>query len=419
MEKQRVLIVNKFYYRRGGDCIHALALERLLAARGHEVAVLACAHPQSLPSAWNGYWPAPVDFRGSFAGRFRAARRMLGHDGTARSVRRLLRDFRPDVVHLHNIHSHLSPVVAREARAYGCRVVWTLHDYKPVCPAYTLLCRGRVCTECIGRPSAVVRNRCVQDSLAASLAARAEAVRWNTECLQRWTDVFVCPSEFLRSVMLRAGFDASRLVVIPNFCPSEFTGLPVLPPSDAEPYYCYVGRISPEKGVATLLRAAARLPYKLKIAGDGPMLQQLMSRYSAFGNIDWLGQLDGPGVAALLGGARLSVVPSEWHENCPLGVIESLCAGTPVAASGMGGIPELLAAESSASQLFPAADARALAAAVTSLWENGPSHAARHDVARRSRLRHSPGAYYDRLIRVYSPESSLLTDYNQLNRKIS
>lgn len=405
MEKQRVLIANKFYYRRGGDCIHALALERLLAGRGHEVAVLASAHPANLPSAWSGYWPAPVDFRGSFAGRFRAARRMLGHDGTARSVRRLLRDFRPDVVHLHNIHSHLSPVVAREARAYGCRVVWTLHDYKPVCPAYTLLCRGRICTECIRRPSSVVRYRCVQDSLAASLAARAEAVRWSVESLQRWTDVFICPSRFMKSVLLRAGFDESKLVVMPNFCPSEFAGASILPSSSAEPYYCYVGRISPEKGVTTLLRAAARLPYKLKIAGDGPLLQQLMTRYGAFGNIDWLGQLDSRGVATLLGGARLSVVPSEWHENCPMSVIESLCCGTPVAASEMGGMPDILKDEPASSRLFPAADASALAAAVTALWEHGPSAEERHSVARRSRLRHSPGAYYERLVHLYSPQS--------------
>ena len=126
MTPQRVLIVNKFYYRRGGDCIHALGLERMLRDRGHDVAVLSTAHPSNRPSEWSGYWPEAVDF--ADGSRMKAAARMLGFDGSARCVRRLLRDFRPDVVNLHNIHSTLSPMVAREAHSAGCRVVWTLPE---------------------------------------------------------------------------------------------------------------------------------------------------------------------------------------------------------------------------------------------------------------------------------------------------
>lgn len=402
MTPQRVLIVNKFYYRRGGDCVHVIGLERLLRERGHEVAVMSTAHPSSLPSRWSGYWPEPVELGGGRGAQAKAAARMLGFDGTARRVRKLLRDFRPDVVHLHNVHSHLSPAVAREARRAGCRVVWTLHDYKHSCPAYTMLCRGRVCSECLTDGQAVVRKRCFRNSLGASLAARAEALRWPRRAIERWTDAFICPSEFMARTMEKAGFAPDRLRVIPNFwSPSvSSSGTPMA--EAVEPYYCYAGRIAAEKGLDTLLRAAVKLPYRLKIAGDGPQLARLRERYGSSGHIEWLGILDAEATAALIGGARLSVVPSEWNENCPLSVIESLCAGTPVAGSRIGGIPALLNAEPEMARMFAPGDAEALAAAVTDLWALAPTPESRREMARRSRRRFSPEAYYRQLLEVYA-----------------
>lgn len=400
MAAQRVLIVNKFYYRRGGDCIHALGLERMLRERGHEVAVLATAHPLSLTSEWSAYWPAAVDF--ADGSPVKAAARMLGVDGMARRVRRLLSAFRPDVVHLHNIHSHLSPVVAREARRAGCRVVWTLHDYKLVCPAYTMLCRGRVCSDCRNGGWAVVRKRCFRNSLGASLAARAESLRWSRAAVERWTDMFICPSEFMGKTMELAGYNPARLKVIPNFWTPNPRNPEMTRPEAGELYYCYAGRIAAEKGLDTLLRAAAGLPYRLKIAGDGPQFESLRARYGSNGRVEWLGQLGAEATAALIEGARLSVVPSEWNENCPLSVIESLCAGTPVVASRMGGIPELLDAEPEMTRMFAAADAKALAAAVSDLWTQASADEKRRRMAMRARRRFSPEAYYRQLAEVYA-----------------
>ncbi len=403
MAAQRVLIVNKFYYRRGGDCVHVIGLERLLREHGHEVAVMSTAHPSNLPSVWRGYWPEAVDFGGDRASSVKAAVRMLGLDGTARRFRRLLRDFRPDVVHLHNVHSHLSPAVAREARRAGCRVVWTLHDYKHACPAYTMLCRGRLCSDCLTDGQAVVRKRCFRDSLGASLAARAEALRWPRSAIERWTDAFICPSEFMARTMTKAGYAPARLRVIPNFWAVP-TGSAEPPTAEGgEPYYCYAGRISAEKGLDTLLRTAVRLPYRLKIAGEGPLLGELSGRYSASDHIEWLGRLDAEATATLIGGARLSVIPSEWNENCPLSVIESLCSGTPVAGARIGGIPALLEAEPEMTRMFTPGDAEALANAVTDLWTHAPSPESRCELARRSRRRFSPEAYYRQLLEVYVP----------------
>jgi glycosyltransferase involved in cell wall biosynthesis len=130
-----------------------------------------------------------------------------------------------------------------------------------------------------------------------------------------------------------------------------------------EDYYCYVGRLSHEKGIADLLEVAARLPYRLKVAGGGPLADELRGRYGSSENIEFLGMLDAPAVARLLSGARLSVVPSQWYENNPLSVVESLCAGTPVAGAQIGGIPELIDSENGVT--FQPFDKEAMATAIS------------------------------------------------------
>lgn len=123
----KILLANKFYYRRGGDCIVTMAIEELLKAHGHEVAIYAMDYPENADSQWKKYWPSNMSKLDAFTRPFGAKQVMNGFS-------RLLDDFRPDVVHLHNIHTHLSPVIAELAHKRGIRVVWTLHDTKLVCP---------------------------------------------------------------------------------------------------------------------------------------------------------------------------------------------------------------------------------------------------------------------------------------------
>ena len=198
MEKKRILIANKFYYPRGGDCIVAMNLERLLKEQGHEVAVFAMQYPENVDSGWNSYYASQVDFAGSLGGKLCAAKRLMGHGDIKAAFIRILDDFNPHIVHLHNIHSYLSPVLAKLAKRHGCRVVWTLHDYKLVCPSYACLLNGKPCEQCIGHGKMhVLKNRCMKGSLAASALAYIEARKWNRNVLERYTDAFICPSHFM------------------------------------------------------------------------------------------------------------------------------------------------------------------------------------------------------------------------------
>ncbi len=397
MEKKRILIANKFYYPRGGDCIVAMNLERLLKEQGHEVAVFAMQYPENVESGWNSYYASQVDFAGPLGNKLNAAERLMGWGDIKASFNKILDDFRPDIVHLHNIHSYLSPILAKLAKRRGCRVVWTLHDYKLVCPSYACLLDGKPCEKCLGRGKMhVLKNRCMKGSLAASAMAYIEALKWNRNVLNRCSDAFICPSNFMASKMRKDGFDPQKLYVVCNHIDPEKLALVNSLDSTRENYYVYVGRLSAEKGVETLLNVASKLPYILKVAGDGPLRKQMEDQYAGSKNIKFLGHQNAIQVAELLSKARFSVVPSEWYENNPLSVIESLCAGTPVVGARIGGIPELI--DEGNGSIFTSGKSEELKAAIEQAFAREWEYDA---IKECSNKRFSPNEHLKQIMAIY------------------
>ena len=337
----RVLLANKFYYRRGGDCVYSIELENLLKAAGHEVAFFAMDYPENLDSSWKNFWPSEVAFSPKKpVAFFKAFKRPFGDGETVKRFTALLDSFKPDVLHLNNIHTQLSPVIAEIAHSRGLKVVWTLHDYKLVCPAYTCLSNGKVCEDCIaGQKSSCTSKKCLKNSWLASKIAEKEAVCWNRTRLEKCVDKFICPSHFMKAKMEQGGFDASKLVAIHNFVDeAKFAHEPVA----REKSYCYVGRLSSEKGAETLLQVASKIDAPLYVLGTGPLEAELKSKYARANNIRFMGHCDWEMCKSVLLKSRFSVVPSEWYENNPFSVIEPLCLGTPVLGADVGGIPELI-----------------------------------------------------------------------------
>lgn len=388
---RRVLLVNKFYYPRGGDCIVVLNTQSLLRSNGIEAEAFAMRYPDNLPARYQDRFASEVNFGGGSGDKLRALRRTLGLDDVVQNFQAVLDDFKPDVVHLHNIHSYLSPIVGELAHKRGIRVVWTLHDYKLLCPRYDCLLGGKPCEQCItGSTQGVITHRCMKGSLAASFVARFESVKWNRKVLERNTDLYICPSQFMAQMMGKGGFDPDKLVVLNNFLdPVKYeryqSGSADTTRGD---YYCFVGRLSPEKGIEDLLEVASRLPHRLKVAGGGPLEPALREKYAGQPNIEFLGMIDAVQVAGLLAGARLSVTPSQWYENNPLSVVESLCAGTPVAGSQIGGIPELI--DSSNGIVFQPFDKETLSTAITMAMSRDWDHG---EIAAKALKRFSPEAH--------------------------
>ena len=396
--KPRVLIVNKFYYPRGGDCVCTINLERLLREQGHEIAIYAMNYPENVDCADSKYFASQIDFSGGIKNKIKAVQRTLGYGDIKSSFTRILKDFRPDIVHLQNIHSYLSPVIAEIAKTHGCKVVWTLHDYKLICPAYTCLRNEEVCELCFKDKKHVVKTKCMKGSLAASVIGYLEAKKWNKERLQQSTDKFVCPSSFMKKKMAQGGFDEDKMTVLCNFVdPVKLERFATAQLVKRDDYYCYVGRLSHEKGVSTLLKAASQLPYKLKVAGDGPIGSELREKYAHNSNIEFLGHCNAEEVSRLISSARFSVIPSEWYENNPLSVIESLCGGTPVVGADMGGIPELISENSGI--IFRSGDENSLHNAIAKAWDTEWNNA---EIKENSLSRFSPSAHYEELVKIYN-----------------
>lgn len=331
----KILLSNKFYYRRGGDCIYMLNLEQLLKEHGHEVAVFAMDYPENLDTPWKKYFPSNMN-------KLMALTRPFGSQEVKRKFGRLLDDFNPDVVHINNVHTQLSPVIAELARKRCIKVVWTLHDYKLLCPRYDCLRDGKeICEKCFGGDKTPCKiYRCMKGSRLASEVGYREAVMWNRKRLEACTDLFICPSGFMAEKMAQGGFRKEKLKVLCNFIDTKKCRKDNY---DKEDYYCYVGRLSHEKGVATLIEAAARLPYRLKVIGGGPLSEELKIKNEQLkGNVEFLGFRQWDDIKNIVGKARFTVIPSEWYENNPLSVIEAQCLGTPVLGARIGGIPELI-----------------------------------------------------------------------------
>lgn len=391
----KILLANKFYYRRGGDCIYMLNLEKLLKAHGHEVAVFAMDYPENLDTPWKKYFPKNMS-------KLMAFTRPFGSHEVKSTFKKLLDDFKPDVVHLNNVHTQLSPVMAELAHQRGIKVVWTLHDYKLLCPRYDCLKNGNtICETCFnGDKKACLDNKCMKGSKLASFIGYKEAVTWNRERLEASTDVFICPSQFMADKMVQGGFSKSKMQTLCNFIDVEkckfsstdgtdYTDdVELLPKKDD--YYCFIGRLSHEKGAKTLIEAANQLPYKLVIIGGGPLMDELKS--VAHTNIEFVGFKQWDDIKQLVGKARFSVIPSEWYENNPLSVIEAQCLGTPVLGANIGGIPELT------DYTFSSGNIADLKTKIEKMWN---SEFDNQQIASDAQHRYDAETYYDKLINIY------------------
>lgn len=397
MEKLKILIVNKFLYPRGGDCICALNLRDLLEKKGHEVCFFSMEYPQNITYPENNYFAKEVSFKGGIKEQVKAISRIFGGAGVRKSFEKLLDDFRPNVVHLNNIHSYLSPIVARLAFQRGIKVIWTLHDYKLICPSYTCLCHGEICESCYQNKFAVITHKCMKNSLSASMLAWGEALWWNSAKLCQWVDTFICPSQFIANKMISGGYPKEKLTTLCNFIDNEKLRLIHSTDRNKEEAYCYIGRLSKEKGVEALLAIAATLPYKLYIAGDGPLAKELKEKYAS-ANIHFVGKLPYESVIAMLKNVYFSVLPSAWYENNPLSVIESLCCGTPVLGSSMGGIPELLT--DSYSELFALNNEKELRTKIIQMFEKCKEIDS-EQLSQASISRFSDEKHYRQLMHIY------------------
>lgn len=368
----RLLSLNNYHYRRGGADALFLEHDRIFRGLGWDTACFSMRHPSNEASPWNEHFAEELEFGRDYppARKLLMASRVIYSFEARGKLAKLLDQWRPDVAHAHNIYHHLSPSVLDALRARDVPTVLTAHDLKLACPAYKMLNRTGVCERCRGGNLLhVVRHRCVHGSVGVSALVMVESAVHRWLGLYRRNLAYVAtPSRFFSTKLAEWGWPAERLRHIPNFVRA----------SDYEPRYepgeyaLYFGRLSAEKGLGTLIEAAAQVGVPLRIAGTGPLEQQFRAQAASCPNVRFEGYVAGEALSELVRGSRVVVLPSEWYENAPMSVLESYALGKPVIGARIGGIPELIAEEETGF-LFQSGDRDQLAARLRQLTD-APDH---------------------------------------------
>jgi len=324
----RILVVHNRYELRGGEDTVVDADVSALRERGHDVRLFAVDNQEptggvgALASATSGVWSRE----------------------SARALEAAATSFGADVAHVHNHAYALSASIFPALERAGTPIVMTLHNYRMTCSNAYLLRDGQVCELCVGKSAATsgIRYRCFRDSRAGSTMVAGMQLAFRRAALPR-IHRFLVPSHSALSVFVRARFPAKRLHVHPNAVADPGLASPAERASTA----LFVGRLSPEKGVETLVAAWHEgLPgladARLEIAGAGPLASRITASAQDRRNIAMLGSLDAAQVAERMRSAAVVVVPSEWRETFGLAVVEAFAAGTPVIASDIGALSELV-----------------------------------------------------------------------------
>ncbi len=341
----KVLIVNKFLYPRGGDVICALATGKLLESRGHQVIFWGMDHPGNPEYPKKNLFIDHVDFDSAkgFSNKLRIAGNVLYSREAKQKIARLIEEEKPDIAHLHNFAHQISPSILHVLQNHKVPAVMTMHDYKLVCPAYTMSRRGEYCDKCRnGRYYHCLSNKCIKNSFAKSLLGSIEMyLHHNILNIYDIIRCFIAPSQFMMKLIKKMGF-TGNVVYLPNFV--EFEDLK--PSHDSrEKSIVYFGRLSPEKGLNTLIKAMTGVNgVFLKIIGDGPIKSDLerQVKTETLTNIRFLGYRSGGELKEEIRKSLFVVVPSECQENCPRAILEAFSLGRPVIGANIGGIPELI-----------------------------------------------------------------------------
>jgi glycosyltransferase involved in cell wall biosynthesis len=378
-----VLLVHNFYQQPGGEDEVFATEARMLEEHGHTV-VRYTLHNDRITS-----------------GSLRVAAGTIWSSAAYHELRQLMQRIRPAVAHFHNTFPLISPSAYHAARREGIPVVQTLHNYRLFCVNAQLYRDGRPCEDCLGLsvPWHGVQHACYRSSrLASATVASMVGVH---RALGTWTgrvNRYIALTEFARTKCIAGGLPAERVVVKPNFIHPD-PG----PGDGAGAYALFVGRLSPEKGVRTLLAAWRRLGavMPLRVVGDGPLATEVRAAQYDNASVSHLGRTTPGEVLELIGAARCLICPSEWYEGLPRVVVEALARGTPVIASRIGSLAELVQHERTGRH-FRAGDSDVLARQVTRMAAHSPEYAAMRRAARAEfEARYTEAANYAMLMTIY------------------
>jgi glycosyltransferase involved in cell wall biosynthesis len=375
-------VYNETRSRFGGEPAVVEATMRVLAQNGHEPRLLMKSSrvlENSVLKRMSAFWGGVYNIR------------------AYHEMRRLLEKDRPDVVHVHGVFPMFSPSVLVACRRAGVPVVMTVHSHNLTCPTWHHLYKGRICEDCLGghEYQCVLKN-CRDNILESTAYALRSGVARRFRLFHDNLSTLIVLTQFAKGRLLQAGFREDQITVVPN--PASAREIDAIP--FAGEYVAFAGRISREKGLDTLLAAAAEMPDVLfKVAGDGPVFSEMKAK--APRNVEFAGQLGPEDLHKFYSRSRIVVVPSLWYEQFPMVVLESMARGLPVVASRIGGLPEIVG-DGVTGSLFEPGNPVALRKELRRLWDD-PELSRRMGIAGRQKAMrdYTENVYCKNLVAVY------------------
>lgn len=338
----KVLLVNKFHYKKGGSETYYFTVAEALKRRGHQVVFFAMEDEKNVPCEQAEYFVSNASVRGGIKSKLNMVLHIAYSKEAYGKMKKLLAAEKPDLVLFNLVHKQLTLSIIDAIKEFDPKlpIFWTMHDLIAVCPSYTMLDgSGNICEKCLqGSFKPCVENKCIKGSKLMSMLSKYEADYIRKRKWYDQVDLFICPSEFYRKKLAEAGFTKRPIVTMRNPLPLDTQ----YSCHEAGDYVLYFGRLSYEKGVKTLIDAAVKTDCRLVILGTGPVEAEMKDYAKDAPNVEFKGFQTGKALEDYVKNSRCVVLPSEWYENGPYSAMEAMAAGKPLIVSSNGGLPELV-----------------------------------------------------------------------------
>ncbi|SEA99234.1 glycosyltransferase family 4 protein [Pedobacter hartonius] len=347
-----ILVANWTWYPSGGDWTYVDNITTLYREKGHTVIPFSMKDDRNFPSPWSRFFIENIDYKKidkkSISAGLQVVKKSIYSTEAKQNLERLLDEIKIDLAHINVIHHYITPVILKTLKDRGIPILWTLHEYTPICPESTFISHGKICEKCFGGAFYhCATNKCKKGSLPASIVAATENYVHNFLNYYQYVDHYLCPSMFLYDKFRSFNFFPEKLVQL--YHGYQYNEVEAVQMTSAEikeeRYIVFVGRLEKIKGAHTVLKALTDLPdIHLKVVGTGTQEKELQdyATTNQMTNVTFMGKQSKKQTLEIINGAEFLICPSEWYEVLGFTVVEAMALGKPVIGSDIGAIPEMV-----------------------------------------------------------------------------
>jgi glycosyltransferase involved in cell wall biosynthesis len=372
-----ILVVNWSWYPSGGDWTYVENVVNIYQQKGHNVIPFSMKDDRNFHSSYSDYFIENIDYKKvnkrSLSAGVKVVMKSIYSFEAQENLERLLNDIKIDFAHINVIHHYITPTILKILKKRNIPIIWTLHEYTPICPDSIFVSHDQICERCFGgKFYNCITHSCKKGSYLASTVAALENYVHKYLNYYAYVDYFVCPSVFQYEKYKQFNFFNEKLVQV--YHGYDYAGIEkakLTPVKSDEKYIVFVGRLEKIKGVHTLLKTMQTCPeILLKIIGDGTQEEDLKTFKNAhqLNNVTFLGKKSKQETLEVINGAEFLICPSECYEVLGFTVVEAMALGKPVIGAAIGGISEMVI-DNYTGLLFEPGNAEQLAEKVKWLYE--------------------------------------------------